>query len=74
MSTLYYTIDKETQTIDDIEECTGLKTITIYQITLDKPKVWAIIETSDPADSETTIKEWLEENGYEDRNYKLVIL
>lgn len=39
MKTLYFTVEKELQNIDGIEETTGYKTITVYDIVENKPKI-----------------------------------
>ncbi len=35
---IYYTVEKQTQTIDTVEECTGWKNIQVYEIANDRPK------------------------------------
>lgn len=44
MKTLYFTVEKELQDIDGIEETTGYKTITVYDIVENKPKLVVEIE------------------------------
>ena len=39
MKTLYYTVEKELQDIDGIEETTGYKDIRVYDIVNNKPKL-----------------------------------
>ena len=41
---IYYTVEKQTQTIDTVEECTGWKNIQVYEIANDRPKQWFEIE------------------------------
>lgn len=71
---LYYTVEKQTQTIDTVEETTGYKAISVYEIVFDEPKLWFDIEVLNEASSEDEINEWLDVNGFGDRNYELVIL
>lgn len=44
MKTLYFTVEKELQNIDGIEETTGYKTIAVYDIVENKPKLVIEIE------------------------------
>jgi len=75
MSRLYYTIEKQTRTINDIEECTGWKSIIVYEIVNDTPKVWfEIDEARNDSSTENEIQTWLDNNGFEDREYKFIEL
>jgi len=74
MKKLFYTVEKQTQDIDSIEECTGWKLICVYEIALDQPKLWCEIEVMNESSSEAEIQEWLDNNGYEDREYEFVLL
>lgn len=56
MKTLYFTVEKELQDIDGIEETTGYKTITVYDIVDNKPKLVVEIE----AENEYSTKDELE--------------
>jgi len=71
---LYYTVEKQTQTIDTIEECSGWKNINVYEIVLDIPKVWFDLEINNNASSQKEIKNWLNDNGFGNRNYDLILL
>ena len=44
MKTLYFTVEKELRDVDGIEETTGHKTITVYDIVENKPKLVVEIE------------------------------
>jgi hypothetical protein len=70
MKTLYYTVEKQTTNLDGIEECTGWKTISVYEIVLDKPKLWFELDAKNEDSSENEIQEWLDSNGFEDREYE----
>ena len=49
---IYYTIEKQTQTIDTIEECNGYKNIQVYRIKNNQPKIWFQIEARNDEYSE----------------------
>ena len=70
MKTLYYTVEKQTTNLDGIEECTGWKTISVYEIVLDKPKLWFELDAKNEDSSENEIQEWLDSNGFKDREYE----
>lgn len=74
--TLYYTVAKETQMVGDVEECTGWKDLTLYEIRDNQPKLLAEIAVDDgsPFSSEEEIQTWLDENGYEDEDFKFTQL
>ena len=74
MKTLYYTVEKQTLTIDTVEECTGWKTIQVYQIVLDRPKMRFKFEARNDDSSEEGIQTWLEDNGFENIEYEFVEL
>lgn len=75
MSTkLYYTVEKQTQTIDTIEECIGWKNIQVYEIANDIPKLWFEIEARNDDYTNTQIKNWLDNNGFGDREYDMIWL
>jgi hypothetical protein len=60
---LYYTVEKETENIDSIEECTGNKTITVYEIEENEPKTLCQIESYNHNSTINEIKMWLSENS-----------
>jgi hypothetical protein len=74
MTKLFYTVEKQTQTIDTIEECTGWKTIQVYEIILDQPKIWFELEARNDDSSEEEIQTWLDNNGFGNREYEFVWL
>ena len=74
MLELYYTLEKHTQDVGGFEECTGWKTITVYIIEHNTPKVMCEIEAHNESSSEGEIQEWLDENGCEDKEFKFVQL
>ena len=74
MTKLFYTVEKQNQTIDTVEECTGWKTIQVYEIANDQPKMWLELEARNDDSSEEEIQTWLDNNGFEDRKYEFVRL
>lgn len=74
MKSLYFTVEKQTNTYDGVEECVGWKTISVYEILLDRPKLWFEIEAKNEDSSEGVIQDWLDENGFGDRDYEFVRL
>ncbi len=77
MKKLYYVIEKEVQDIDDVQECTGYKDVTVYQITDNEPKRITTLTLENFTDSQDEIFDWLSSNGYGDDvsdTYELVRL
>ena len=76
-SNLYYTVEKETITIDSITDHSGLtghKTIKIYEIQNDKPKIWFELDVRNEDSSEDEIQNWLNDNGFGEREYEMLCL
>ena len=73
---IYYTVEKHTEMlIDFIEECTGYKTITVYEIKDNIPiKFFELPDRSNSDNSQKEILNWLNDNGYGDDEYKLILL
>jgi hypothetical protein len=70
---LYYVVNKQLETIGDIQEANGFKDITVYEIIDNKPKIFIQIEyVHNYENSETSIQEWLDENGFGDETFKFV--
>lgn len=66
MKTLYYTVEKELQDIDGIEETTGYKTILLYDIVDNKPKLIAEISAENEYSTQDEINFFLENTLQED--------
>ena len=64
MTKLFYTV----------EECTGWKTIQVYEIANNQPKMWLELEARNDDSSDEEIQTWLDNNGFEDRKYEFVRL
>jgi hypothetical protein len=71
---LYYTVEKELQTINTIEECTGWKNVIVYEIANDRPKAWFELTIKNKKSTEKNIHKWLKHGGFFNRNYDLVLL
>ena len=71
---LYYTIEKETEFINEFEECTGMKNIAVYEIANDKPKLWFDLDVPNEDRTDESIDEWLVDNGFGDRQYEFILL
>lgn len=74
MKTLYYTIRKHLILVDTVEECTGWKTINLYEIVLDQPKLWCEIEAKNESNTIEEIQTWLDNNGFENIEYNFELL
>lgn len=73
---LYYTIEKETiYEADMFEECTGLKTITVYEIENNEPKKFCVLnDVSNSSNTKEEIQEYLDDNGYGDDEFEFILL
>lgn len=71
---VYYTVDKELQNIDGFEETTGNKTVTTYTVENGKVEKFFDLDLLNEDNSEEEIKDWLNDNGYEEKNIDLVLL
>ncbi len=69
---LYYTVEKE---IDNTgESLTGNKTITVYEIVNNEPKKFFGVECRNEDNTKMEILVYLDDNGYSDDDFELVIL
>ena len=74
MQKLYYTVEKELQQVDDFEETTGFKTVTVYDIENNIPTKFFELEVSNDENTKEAINEYLSDNGYEDETFELIQL
>lgn len=77
MTRLYYIVQLQLETIDineELLETTGYKDITVYEIANDIPKIWFELEAHKSTSSEAEIQEWLDNNGFSEREYELINL
>ena len=71
---LYYTVEKETQDICGIEECTGNKTITAYSVVNGGIEKQFDVECTNEDNSEEAIQDYLIDNGMDENDFELIIL
>lgn len=71
---LYYTVEKETEIGNEEETITGNKTITVYEILNNEPKSIASIDCGNEENSKEKIQEYLDDNGYGDNTFELILL
>lgn len=72
MRTIYFTVDKELNEFDSgLFEATGNKTITVYTIENNKPKIFFEIESLLEDNTIEEIQWWLDENGYGDEEFNI---
>ena len=57
-----------------LTECIGWKNIQVYEIANDIPKLWFEIEARNDDYTNTQIKNWLDNNGFGDREYDMIWL
>lgn len=69
---IYYTIEKEVAC--DGETLTGNKDVTIYEILDNVPKVLFHLDLSIEENSKDAILEYLNENGFGDDEFDIVLL
>ncbi len=69
---LYFTIDKNVS--GDGETLDGTKTINVYEIIDNKPKVFTTIEADLSDNSKKLIQEYLNDNGHGDEEFDLIVL
>jgi hypothetical protein len=72
---LYYTVEKETEFINEVQECTGFKSITMYSIENNTPEVIAqITDARNEDDSQEMILDYLNDNGFGDDDFEMIQL
>ena len=70
MKHLYYVVEKETIDLDGIEECTGDRTLWVYDMIDNKPCEFTTIECTNEDNSEEMIQEYLIDNGHGDETFE----
>lgn len=74
---LYYTVERETQPNDfdsNVVELTGMKTIQVYDIIDNQPKMFCTIDARLEDSSENEIQTYLDNNDYGDEMFDFVEL
>lgn len=75
MEKLYYVVERLTENLDnELDELTGWKNIRVYKIIKNQIKDFCTIDSIYENYSENEIQIWLDENGYEDIEFKLIEL
>jgi len=69
---LYFTVEKEVY--GDGETLNGNKTITVYQIINNEPKRFFDVECFNEDSSQEEIQNYLDDNGYGDEEFELILL
>ena len=69
---LYYTVEKEVDTTG--ESLTGNKNIIVYEMVNNEPKKFFDVDCSNDDKSESEIQDYLEDNGYGDDEFELILL
>lgn len=71
---LYYVIEKELTSINEVEETTGNKTIRVYEIEDNTPKIFCLLVADNSDNSREAIQDYLDYNGYGDETFDLINL
>ena len=72
MRKIYYTIDKSVSS--DGETLDGNKTVTVYEIVDNIPKVFFTLDLVLEDNSLNEIKDYLNDNGYSDETFEINLL
>lgn len=72
---LYYVVDLELQHVDgEIEETTGNKTVRVYDMEDNVPKIFCTLDLLNTQNSEEEIQEYLDDNGFGDDAFEFIEL
>ena len=71
---LYFTVEKELSDVDGIQETTGHKTVTVYEIENNEPKKFFDLDLTSEQNTKEEIGCYLEDNGYGDEEFELIWL
>lgn len=74
MRKIYFTVDYETENINEVKELTGNKTVTVYSIENNEPKKFFDLDLTVSDNSIQSIKDYLNDNGYEDKTFEIIQL
>ncbi len=70
---LYFVVEKQLHG-DDVMETTGWKTITVYEIINNVPKIFCNLEAKLEDNTVNEIRNYLDENGHSDETFKFLQL
>jgi hypothetical protein len=73
---LYYVVEKELQSVGDVEETTGHKSVTVYEIddVFREPKLFVELSLLNEDSSVEQITNYLDDNGMSDEEFELIRL
>jgi len=71
---LYYVVEKQLQELDGVEETTGWKEVTVYDIVDGVPEVFAKLDLENEESTEECIQDYLDDNGLGDDDFDLIQL
>ena len=71
---LYYVVEKQLQELDGVEETTGWKEVTVYDIFDGVPEVFAKLDLENEESTEECIQDYLDDNGLGDDDFDLIQL
>ena len=71
---LYYVDRPDIECVEDAEQVSGWKTVTIYTIEENVPKQFFSVDCDLYDNPEEVIQEYLDDNGYGDETFKMVQL
>ena len=69
---LYYTVEKNVST--DGETLDGNKTVTVYDIVDNSPKLFFMLDLVLSDNTQDEIQDYLDDNGYGDEDFKFIQL
>ena len=75
MRKLYYVVEKELQGVGDgIEETTGNKLVYVYMVIDNDLVKFFELDIQNKDNTESAIREYLDDNGYEDETFTLITI
>ena len=69
---LYFTVEREIS--EDGESLNGNKTIAVYEMVNNEPKEFTSIDTTNDKNSKKEIQNYLNDNGFGDDEFELILL
>ena len=72
MKKLYFVVEKSVY--GDGETLDGTKSITVYEMIDNAPKLFVVIDGTNDERSTDAIQNWLDDNGHGDDNFELIQL
>jgi hypothetical protein len=69
---IYFTVTKGVE--DDGETLDGMKTVSVYEIIDNEPKLWFDVETPNEQPSDEAVAQYLNDNGFGDEAFDAILL